>query len=446
MTTVPLPLTDAAAPDWRPGVAGALVEARRRTLDLVRDLTPEDLRRQAAPYLSPILWDLGHVAAFEELWLVRRVRQPASEVAPLDERYDAGLQPREGRARLALGDPVEVLDRLAAVRELALEALAGVDPRRSTPLHRGWLHRMVLQHEAQHQETILQSLNLHAEPRLPELPRAAAPGPALADDEERVLVPGGPFRMGGGDDDGPYDNERSAHVRDVPGFWIERHPVSARRWTRFIEEGGYRRRDVWSERGWRWREATDASAPLGWRWNGGRWCVRRFGRDVELDPREPVQHVSLHEAAAFARWAGGRLPTEAEWEKAARCVPHSDATHRASGMTQDGPVPGNVDMQRLGPCPVGSRPEAASPLGVEGLLGDTYEWTATEFAPYPGFRPYPYREYSEPFFRRGLFVLRGASWALASACVRATYRNWDLPERRQLFAGLRLAWDVEGST
>jgi iron(II)-dependent oxidoreductase len=190
---------------------------------------------------------------------------------------------------------------------------------------------------------------------------------------------------------------------------------------------------------------VDHSAPQGWtRDLSGGWLVARFGHIVSLDPTEPVQHISFHEAEAFARFAGGRLPTEEEWEKAATWGP--DVTNPRPYPWGSDPVTpelANVGHTHFGPAPVGSHPAGASAYGVEGLLGDVYEWTSSPFVGYPGFASFPYPEYSEVFFDDPEYrVLRGASWASSFEVTRNTFRNWDYRIRRQIFSGIRLAWDV----
>jgi iron(II)-dependent oxidoreductase len=298
---------------------------------------------------------------------------------------------------------------------------------------------------------MLQTLDLRgaspAPGAAPYAPAAARRLPALArpvDDTERVLVEGGPFRMGTDDRSSAYDNERPSHTVELRSFDIDRFPVTARRFAAFVDGGGYDRPELWSEEGRAWLEETGERAPQGWVASpGGGWRVRRFGHLEPLDPREPVQHVSFFEAEAFARWSGGRLPTEAEWEKAAAWDPAARRARRYPwGEAPPGPEHANLDQTAFGPAPVGSFPAGASAYGAEQLLGDVYEWTTSPFTGYPGYSTFPYPEYSEVFFDQGHRVLRGASWATAAWVARASFRNWDHPRRRQIFAGLRLAWEL----
>jgi iron(II)-dependent oxidoreductase len=252
-----------------------------------------------------------------------------------------------------------------------------------------------------------------------------------------VRIPAGPFLAGAARDGFAYDNERPRHEVELPEFHIDALPVTCADYAEFVERGGYRRREWWSEDGWAWLGETGATAPLHWTGDGR---VRRFGELRPIEPSLPVMHVSWFEADAYARWAGKRLPTELEWEKAAAWSPAA-ARPRTYPWGEDEPTPerANLDQTAFGPVPAGALAAGASGYGVLGLLGDAWEWTASELRGYPGFVAHPYREYSEVFFGAGYRVLRGGSWATRSRVARNAFRNWDLPERRQIFSGFRCA-------
>lgn len=423
-----------------------LERLRARTRAMIDHLDDDALHRQFDPIMSPLVWDVGHVGNFEEIWLLRRLGgRPAHDPA-YDRMYNPFDNPRWVRGELPLLDRREADAYLREVRGDALDILhrTRLDP--AEPLLRdGYVFRMVLQHEAQHQETMLQALDLRAD--LHPYPPAAGrlrPAARPVDDTDRVVIEGGPFLIGTDDVSAAYDNERPRHEAEVGTFAIDRFPVTNRRYARFVEAGGYRRPDLWSEEGWAWRCSVDHEAPQGWIRNGaGEWSVLRFGHIRPLDPAEPVMHVSWWEAEAFARFEGGRLPTEAEWEKAASWGPGADRP-RTYPWGEEPPTPrrANLDHLAWGPAPVGSYPAGASAYGVEQLLGDVYEWTSSPFVAYPGFSAFPYPEYSEVFFDEPDFrVLRGASWATSSEVARNTFRNWDYRKRRQIMSGIRLAWD-----
>jgi iron(II)-dependent oxidoreductase len=356
-------------------LAEDLAAVRRRTLDLVSHLDRADLERQIAPIMSPLVWDLGHIAAYEDLWLVHRHAGLDLLRPDLAALYDAFETPRAVRGDL------EILgydDAVAYMAEVRARTLAALDRHGPDPI----VHEMVLRHELQHTETMRQAMAIagllpRGEPRLPSLgPDASA--------EAWIDVPAGTFALGAPEGRFSYDNERPRHAVDVPAFAIARRPVTNGTWMRFVEGGGYVRREWWSDEGWAWKEEYD---------------ITHHPSVAAGDEDAPACHVSFFEAEAFARWVGARLPTEAEWEK---------ARDRLDGV---------------------------------GLV---WEWTASPFGGYPGFVAHPYREYSEVFFGTEHRVLRGGSWATHPRVATPTFRNWDLPQRRQIFAGVRLARDPEG--
>jgi iron(II)-dependent oxidoreductase len=303
---------------------------------------------------------------------------------------------------------------------------------------------MVVQHEHQHDETMLATLQLMDGEGY--RPHAPVPPRGRRIDKAEVLVEGGPFEMGTSLEPWAYDNERPAHIVDLPPFLIDTTPVTNRDYLRFVEAGGYDDPRWWSEAGWAHRQKAGLSAPEFWRKEcEGVWTRLRFGWREDLPLNEPVCHVCWFEADAYARWAGKRLPTEAEWEKAASAEPGGGKRRYPWGDAPPGPELANLGQRYFRPAAVGAYPQGASPWGCEQMIGDVWEWTSSGFTPYPGYHWFPYKEYSEVFFKqdRDRFrVLRGGSWATDPAAVRATFRNWDFPIRRQIFAGFRCARDA----
>lgn len=419
----------------------ALLTARARTALLTDCVEGPDLTAQHSPLMSPLVWDLAHIGNQEELWLLRAVAGREAMRPEIDSLYDAFEHPRSERPSLPLLAPGEARQYASEVRGRALEVLesAPFDGDRLTDA--GFAFGMVAQHEQQHDETMLITHQLRKGPAVlhaPDPPRSpAAPGPV------DVLVPGGPFTMGTSTEPWALDNERPAHHRDVAAFRIDTAPVTHGAYLAFVSDGGYEDPRWWQPQGWDLVRGQGIAAPLFWRREGGQWLRRRFGvvEPVPLD--EPVLHVSWYEADAYARWAGRRLPTEAEWEKAAR---HDPATGRSTrfpwGDADPTPEHANLGQRHLRPAAAGSYPLGRSPLGVGQLMGDVWEWTASDFLPYPGFGAFPYREYSEVFFGSEHKVLRGGSFAVDAVVCRGTFRNWDLPVRRQIFAGFRTACDA----
>jgi gamma-glutamyl hercynylcysteine S-oxide synthase len=351
-------------------LAADLTKARERTLAVVAHLDAADLERQVDPIMSPLVWDLGHIAAYEDLWLVHRFAGRPLLYPELTAVYDAFETPRAVRGTIELLGADEAFAYLDDVRERTLDALdrSGPDP---------VLHEMVLRHELQHTETMRQAMRLGDL-----LPPGEPPDVPLRAQDGWIEIPAGEFEMGAGPHGFAYDNERPRHRLALHGFRIARRPVSNASWLTFTEGGGYVRREWWSDEGWAWKEDYDITHHAG---------------AAAGHPDAPVCHISWFEAAAFARFSGARLPTEAEWERAATWD---------QGIAETGRV---------------------------------WEWTASPFTGYRGFVAHPYREYSEVFFGDRYRVLRGGSWATDPRVATATFRNWDLPERRQIFAGLRLA-------
>ncbi|MGH7566668.1 MAG: ergothioneine biosynthesis protein EgtB [Gemmatimonadota bacterium] len=434
-------------PDLASRLVGELQTARLETLDLVEALSDEQLAGQVTSILSPIAWDLGHMSEFEELWLVKTVdalRGNAEPGGELETIYDAVRTPRSERGALELPDRVELLRRLRQIRRAALERLRVADLDAGQPLLAdGFVYRMLSQHETQHQETILQAVALMNDAPFEPAHRLAAPRAKLPPDTEMVIVPPGRFQAGTATAPGAYDNERPVHWVELPAFWIDTAPVTVGDWLAFMEDGGYERRDVWSEEGRIWHSAERCNHPLGWRRGEDGWVDVQFGHVEPLVHTRPVQHLSWYESDAFARWTGKRLPSELEWEKAAAWDPEL----RIARVWPWGDAPPAADLANLGartyaPAPVGAYPRGRSFYGCHQMIGDVWEWTASEFLPYPGFEAFPYPEYSEVHFGKGYRVLRGGSWATAPIVARNTFRNWDLPERRQVFAGLRCARDA----
>ncbi|MGY1689048.1 ergothioneine biosynthesis protein EgtB [Geodermatophilus sp. SYSU D01105] len=430
-------------------LARELTAARARTL-LLTDHDEPELLRQHTPLLSPLVWDLAHIGQQEDLWLLRRgdATRPGLLPADVEALYDAFTHPRAVRSRLPLLPPVEARAFCGEVRGRVLDRLdrlgADDDP---------FDFAMVVSHEQQHDETMLQALNLRPGPPLlgagTPLP-AGRPGVAGTS----VLVPGGEFVLGVDAAEEPFslDNERPAHVVDVPAFRIGRVPVTNAEYAAFVADGGYAQPRWWSERGWAHRVEAGLERPQFWGPDGTR---TRFGVAEELPPDEPVQHVTFFEAEAYAAWAGGtgavapgaRLPTEVEWEKAAVWDAATGRRRRFPwGSAEPTPALANLGGTALRPAPVGAYPAGASAYGAEQLLGDVWEWTSSDFLPWPGFRPMLYADYSAPFFGGDHKVLRGGSWAVAPSILRPSFRNWDHPVRRQVFSGVRLAWSVDGAS
>jgi iron(II)-dependent oxidoreductase len=409
-----------------------LERAREQTLALVAAVSDADLERVHSPLLSPLVWDLGHIAAFEDLWLAHRRGGLALLRPELARVYDAFETPRADRGELPYLRRAEAERYLAGVRERIRSLDLGDDEP---------LVELVLRHERQHAETMLQTRALAAlELRDPQSAATQAGVERSPSGLELIEVPAASIPIGAADGGFAYDNERPQHELELDAFAIGRGPVTNADWLEFIHDGGYARREWWSPAGWAWRAEERIARPLQWR--DGEFEQRLDGLHP-LELAAPVVHVSYHEAEAFARARGVRLPTEFEWELAASWD-HDRSVKHAYPWGDEAPEPRHANLVESGvfaPLAAGALPEGAAPCGALAMIGDVWEWTASEFRPYPGFKAHPYREYSEVFFGSAYRVLRGGSFAASADVVTPTFRNWDYPQRRQIFAGLRVAAD-----
>lgn len=422
-------------------LARGLERARQRTLSLV-EFDDAELQRQYDPLMSPLVWDLAHIGQQEELWLLRGGDQnrPGLLEPKIDSLYDAFVHSRASRVSLPLLPPTDARSYCGTVRGKVLDALDNFTDGDAFPF------ALVISHENQHDETMLQALNLRSGPPLLD-PGTALPAGRGGVAGTSVPVPGGQFTLGVDLADEPYalDNERPAHTVDVPTFRIGTVPVTNGEWREFIADGGYRLPRWWSAEGWEHRQRTGLTAPQFWNVDAGTRV--RFGHIEDLPADEPVQHVTFFEAEAYAAWAGARLPTEIEWEKACAWDPIAGVRRRFPwGASEPDASVANLGGNALRPAAVGAYPGSASAYGAEQMLGDVWEWTTSPLRPWPGFTPMIYDRYSEPFFDGAgggdYRVLRGGSWAVGADILRPSFRNWDHPIRRQIFSGVRLAWDT----
>jgi ergothioneine biosynthesis protein EgtB len=408
-----------------------LRDARRRTICLVEDLTDEQLLGTPRPTVNPLLWEIGHVAWFQEKWVLRRRGAPSIREGA-DALYDSAAIPHDVRWDLPLLGRASVFEYLHEVLERVRERAES--PERTA--EDGYFLRLVLHHEDMHDESFLMTRQTWAWPAPRTLEEAGSRGvpEATRRTSGDVDVPSGTHLLGAQPEDGfVFDNEKWAHPVEVRAFAMARHAVTQGEFAEFVGDGGYANRAHWSDAGWTWRERERAERPPYWRREGSAWMRRRFDAWVSLESELAMVHVSWHEAQAYCRWAGRRLPTEAEWEVAAggyekRRYPWGDDPARAADA--------NLDLRRLDCVDVAAHAAADSAFGCRQMFGNVWEWTSSAFEPYPGFVRDPYAEYSEPWFRTHK-VLRGGSFATPSRLLRTTWRNFYLPGRRDLYAGFR---------
>jgi iron(II)-dependent oxidoreductase len=395
-------------------------DARRRTIELYADLSD---RAMAVPYLriiNPPVWELGHVAWFQEYWVLRHALGQPPIHASGDALWNSAIIAHADRWTAALPSRAATLEYLELVGDRVLAALEqALDPRLS------YFTLLAVFHEDMHGEAFAytrQTLGWPA-PHVPadEASVALATGPLPGD----ATVPAGRYRIGAEReaDAFVFDNEKWAHDVELTRFAIARAPVTQGEYAAFVDDGGYERRSLWSDDGWEWRTRADARCPMYWRrGDHGRWERRTYDGWVPLDTQlaRPIIHVCAHEAEAWCRWAGRRLPTEAEWEVAA---------HGA-------PIAGNLGLQIGDTVDVAAFGELDSVWGCRQMFGNVWEWTATAFEPYPGFECDPYQEYSEPWFGDHR-VLRGGCFVTQPRLLRPTWRNFYPPDRRDVWAGFR---------
>lgn len=428
-------------------IAAWVREARERSLELISDLTDRQLKVERLYIVNPLDWEIGHVAYFQEWFVLRALDKAKPFFENADALFDSIHIEHDVRWDLPLPPRERVLEFLKTTRDRTLARLGS-----ELPSDDWYRNLLAIFHEDMHDEafTYTRQTMGFAAPRLG-VPRAEKPrAGALPGD---VKIPGGVFMLGGdrpprGQSPFLFDNEQWAHEREVEPFEIARAPVTQEQFAQFVDAGGYEKRDLWDEEGWAWREEEKATHPVYWRRVGAthgspaKWQRRDFDRWVDLEPHQPVIHVNWYEAQAWCKWAGRRLPTELEWEVAASGEPGAGGKlarkKRLFPWGNEPPTPerSNQDWRHMGCIDVAALPAGESAFGVRQMIGNTWEWCQDDFGPYPGFEPGPYKEYSKPLF--GITkVLRGGCWVTRSRLIRNSWRNYYGAERRDVWAGFR---------
>ncbi|MDP8960828.1 MAG: SUMF1/EgtB/PvdO family nonheme iron enzyme [Actinomycetota bacterium] len=436
-------VASAALAQWVPAkdLAEWVRDARQRVMELVADLDDEQLVGPMLPTVNPILWEIGHLAWFQERFLLRSALSETALIPHCDALWDSGAIPHDTRWFLDLPARAETLAYMGEVRDRAVDRVLRPDV--SDAVRHFAVYTVF--HEDTHTEALTytrQTLG-YAPPALAGV-GGTAPGEAfsaggLAGDVE---VSGGEFLLGAtGAEPFIYDNEKWGHRVHIAPFSIARAAVTQEEFAAFVADGGYERVELWTPEGWSWRVAIGAEHPAYWRREAGGWQRRHFDSWVDLEPHKPVVHVCWYEADAYCRWSGRRLPTEAEWEFAATGGVETNGgspRKRRYPWGDDPPRPedANVDWRAMDTVDVGALGAGDSPFGCRQMIGNVWEWTASTFLPYPNFEPDAYRDNSEPWFGSRK-VLRGGAWATRARYIRTTYRNYFTPDRRDVFAGLR---------
>ena len=425
----------------------ALREARTRTLDLVSDLDDVQLMGPRLRIINPLRWEIGHVAFFQEFWCLRHFRESQPILPNGDSLYDSARVHHDTRWELPLPSRRDTLSFMQEVLDRVIEFNQSPTNKTIDGYGQSYFLQLVLFHEQMHAEAITytrQTLGYRA-PQFSVLDRPLASDPSSSTASGDTHVPGGTLVLGSARENiFVFDNEQGAHQVDVKPFSIARTAVTQTEFLEFVEDGGYKRREFWREAGWLWRASVAAEHPMYWRREArGRWLRRHFDQWVSLEDRLPVIHVNWHEAEAYCRWAGRRLPSEPEWEMAASCEPAMQGNglvlQKRTYAWGDSPPTSdraNLDWRAMGCVDVDDLPAGDSAFGCRQMIGNVWEWTATDFGAYPGFEPGPYKEYSAPWFGDHK-VLRGGCWVTRSRMIRNAYRNFYTPDRRDVWAGLR---------
>ncbi len=425
---------DATGPDMQSAdLIAMLTQARRRTLDLVADLSDERMKVPPLDIINPPIWELGHVAWFQEKWTLRHLRglDPVRDDA--DSLWDSSAIPHDTRWELPLASSAAIYRYMQQVLDRAIERLT---PGEAAP-EEAYFYWLAVMHEDMHCEAFAytrQTLGLPPPPLGSVDPafRADAGAPPQGD----AMVDGAEFLLGASPgEEFVFDNEKWAHPVRVLPFSVARSAVTNGQFAEFVNDRGYQRRELWSEEGWQWRRKAGAEQPVYWTADSGAgWLRRHYDRLVPLGDDLPVIHVNWYEADAWCRWARRRLPTEAEWELAAATV---DKHRFPWGDTPPSPEKAHLDSRAIGCVSAGASPAGDSACGCRQMIGNVWEWTATDFQPYPGFVADPYKEYSQPWFGPERKVLRGGCWFTASRLIRNTWRNFYTKDRRDVFGGFR---------
>lgn len=396
-----------------------MTECRESTLSLFKNIDYETLCCQAHPDFSPIGWHLGHIAYTESLWLLERSAGYPPQFPEYHRLFAADVLPKVDRVKLPPLAEIEAY--LGKIREQVFVYLAIAPIEQQERLWR-WL----LQHESQHCETIAIVLAIKAQQSRHS--NCAPPTSDSAPCTPMIQIPAGAFEMGNGAI-AALDNERPIHRVDLETFWIDPYPVTCEQYRRFMQAGGYQTAAYWSVEGWQWLQQQPVTQPF-------------YGSDDPAFDRHPVCGVSWYEAEAYANFVGKRLPTEAEWEKAAAWKSAAQLPLIFPwGNELPSPTLCNSGHSIGQTTPVDAYPQGVSPFGCHDMIGNVWEWTRSWFQGYPNFASYPYQGYSQTYFDNQHRVLRGGSWATRSWALRNTFRNWYHPHVREIFAGFRCAQD-----
>ena len=413
-------------------------DAHDRTLALIQGLNPEQMMGPLLATVNPLRWEIGHVAYFYEYWVLRHHMQQRSIHDDSDSLYDSITIAHDDRWDLPLPTLSKTQDYIQTVLDNIKESLSSGDDAK-----RDYLAQYAVFHHDMHNEAYTytrQTLNYPTPcTGKPEAQIHNAGG--LSGD---VKIPGGVFMLGATQQDGfVFDNEKWAHEVEIKPFRIAKAAVSNADYLKFVEADGYSKKQYWDNEGWLWSQTSNLKQPIYWRQGEQGWEIKQFDQWKPMPMNAAIIHVCWFEAQAYCRWAGRRLPTEAEWEIAASVQANSDgktlsSTKRHFPWGDEPPRAdqANLDGYALGTVDVGAHAAGDSAFGCRQMIGNVWEWTQDTFGPYPGFEADMYQDYSQPLF--GITkVLRGGAWTTRARMIRNTWRTYYGADRNDVFAGFR---------
>lgn len=421
-----------------------LINTRKRELDLISDLTAEQMLGPAMRIIEPPIWELGHVGWFQDRWILQHLDQQLPVDENADSLYDSFNIPNKERWELSFPSRGQTIEYITNILDQIIIRLEGRDPTEEEI----YFYTLALNHEDMHTETMHHIRHTLGYPA-PNLSDAINTQLTPNIDHQFTLhdieIPGGTYVLGATPDiPFVFDNEKWAHAVEVVPFSISATPVTFAEYRKFVDEGGYIDQSIWSDEGWEWKKISGQNHPIYWKKDmQGQWVWRWFDHWMTLDPNLPMVNVNWYEANAYCKWAGRRLPTEAEWELAASASLTADGKKFTEekrwypwGNQYPEPEFANLNSLIGGLVDVRAYSAGDSGFGLRQMIGNVWEWTADTFKSYPGFILDPYNTYSEPSFGQQK-VLRGGCWATRPGVIRNTYRNFYTPDRNNIFAGFR---------
>jgi len=417
-----------------------VIRTRQQLIDLVSDLNESQLNVPILDNVNPTIWELCHATYFKEFWVLRKGAGQKPLIPNVDSLFDSAKIDHESRWRVKIPNKEEALNYVKEVGDRVLEL---INSEKFNDQIKYYLTYAIF-HEDMHTEALTynrQTLG-HPAPKFSHVPSIKIPQVDESFKEDDVKIPGGKFMLGAPRNASfAFDNEKWGHEVDVKPFKISPLAVTEGQFSKFIDDDGYKKEELWSNWGWKWLNSVQAEYPIYWRKEKDEWQRRHFDNWISIEKYKPVVHVTYNEAEAYCNWAKRRLPTETEWEVAASAEPNGNTLSNKKRYNPWGEniataEQANMAWQAMNTVDVRAHKEGDSALGCRQMLGNTWEWTCTTFTPYPGFVVDMYEDYSQTsFYTRK--VVRGGCWALEPKVIWNTWRNYYIPYRNDIFVGFR---------